>query len=416
MSDREFKNPYPDYDDSLKIFDPDTERLIPEIEGPLMENVFILLQTLEKHLASDIDWSDSSVYTGTSGIALLYMRFLDVKVIENKESEEKEKKDFLKDALSYVEPVIPYLRKKRFSFLCGVPGPLAIASVLFHRKGLPKESTDLARRMENLEREVCSPYSDCPDELLYGRAGFLFALLFLQKYLPDEDEFRENTIKEVVSSILTGGQKMAKKFKNTHKIPLYYEWHDKAYVGTAHGFAGILYMLLQAKKYLTQEDLDTLIKPTIDFLLTQQFPSGNFPSSLDNPSDRLVHWCHGAPGLIHLLLLAHETFPEKSEYLSAARRCSDIIWKRGLLKKGYGICHGVSGNGYAQLRLFQVTREEKYLYRAVKFAEWCFDYGKHGCRTPDRPLSLFEGFAGTIYYLLDLLDPLHSAFPAFQLF
>ena len=26
-----------------------------------------------------------------------------------------------------------------------------------------------------------------------------------------------------------------------------------------------------------------------------------------------------------------------------------------------------------------------------QFAEWCFDYGKHGCRTPDTPYSLFEG-------------------------
>lgn len=26
-----------------------------------------------------------------------------------------------------------------------------------------------------------------------------------------------------------------------------------------------------------------------------------------------------------------------------------------------------------------------------QFAEWCLDYGAHGCRVPDRPYSLFEG-------------------------
>lgn len=26
-----------------------------------------------------------------------------------------------------------------------------------------------------------------------------------------------------------------------------------------------------------------------------------------------------------------------------------------------------------------------------QFAEWCLDYGDHGCRTPDTPFSLFEG-------------------------
>ncbi len=75
----------------------------------------------------------------------------------------------------------------------------------------------------------------------------------------------------------------------------------------------------------------------------------------------------------------------------------------------------MSGNGYAFLRVYQITNEEKYLYRAIKFGEWCFDYGQHGCRTPDRPFSLFEGLAGTIYYLSDLLDPIQSQFPAFQL-
>ncbi|KFM78793.1 LanC-like protein 1, partial [Stegodyphus mimosarum] len=116
MSEREFKNPFPPYEESLSIFDFNTNRMIQEIENPLFENVFILLQTLEKHLSSETDWTDTSVYTGTSGIALLYMRFMDIKLCEGK-------KNFLKDALSYIEPIIPYLKKKRFSFLCGAAGP-----------------------------------------------------------------------------------------------------------------------------------------------------------------------------------------------------------------------------------------------------------------------------------------------------
>ncbi|XP_015905852.1 glutathione S-transferase LANCL1 isoform X2 [Parasteatoda tepidariorum] len=405
MSDREFKNPFQDYDESLEVFDFETNRLIDQIEGPLKENVFVLLQTLEKHLAAESTTSDTSVYTGTSGIALLYMRFMDIKLCSGK-------KDFLKDALSYVEPYITFLRKRDVTFLCGVSGPMAIASALFHRKGMTRESMDLARRLENLEREACA--SECPDELLYGRVGFLYSLLFLNKHL-GADEFRDNIIKEVIKTIFESGQRLAKKFSNTDKAPLFYEWHGSPYVGAAHGFAGILYMLLQAKEYLTSEQITDLVKPSIDWILSLQYPSGNFPSSLGSKTDKLIHWCHGAPGVVHLLLLAYETFHEE-KYLEASKQCSDVVWKRGLLRKGYGICHGVAGNGYTHLRLFQVTKDVKYLWRAVKFAEWCFDYGKHGCRTPDRPLSLFEGFAGTIYYLLDLLEPLNAAFPAFQLF
>jgi len=43
------------------------------------------------------------------------------------------------------------------------------------------------------------------------------------------------------------------------------------------------------------------------------------------------------------------------KYLNAAVQYADIVWKRGLLTKGYGLCHGVSGNSYAFMSLFQLT-------------------------------------------------------------
>jgi len=131
-------------------------------------------------------------------------------------------------------------------------------------------------------------------------------------------------------------------------------------------------------------------------------------------SDVLVHWCHGSPGAVHLFALAYQVFKEE-RYLMAAKDYGECIWTRGLLRKGYGLCHGTAGNGYAFLRLYQLTGEEKYVFRAVKFGQWCCAYGEHGCRTPDRPFSMFEGLAGTLYYLTDLLQPKNSRFPAYQL-
>lgn len=32
-----------------------------------------------------------------------------------------------------------------------------------------------------------------------------------------------------------------------------------------------------------------------------------------------------------------------------------------------------------------------FFFLTFQFAEWCCEYGKHGCRTPDRPYSMFEG-------------------------
>jgi len=45
-----------------------------------------------------------------------------------------------------------------------------------------------------------------------------------------------------------------------------------------------------------------------------------------------------------------------TDYLSAASRAGDLVWRQGLLKKGPGLCHGVTGNAYALLKLWKVTQ------------------------------------------------------------
>ena len=42
-----------------------------------------------------------------------------------------------------------------------------------------------------------------------------------------------------------------------------------------------------------------------------------------------------------------------------------------------------------------------------------FDFGNHGCRTPDRPYSLFEGMSGTVCFLDDILNVETAKFPCF---
>lgn len=41
--------------------------------------------------------------------------------------------------------------------------------------------------------------------------------------------------------------------------------------------------------------------------------------------------------------------------VAAAKRAGECVWRLGLLKKGLGLCHGMGGNGYVFLRLYQVT-------------------------------------------------------------
>lgn len=65
-------------------------------------------------------------------------------------------------------------------------------------------------------------------------------------------------------------------------------------------------LFFQPLAKVDQETLTELVKPSIDYVRHKKFRSGNYPSSLSNETDRLVHWCHGAPGAIHMLIQAHK--------------------------------------------------------------------------------------------------------------
>ena len=84
-----------------------------------------------------------------------------------------------------------------------------------------------------------------PDELLYGRAGCLYALLFIKQH---GGNVNEDLISALANAIVRSGRKLAEELrqKNSATPPLMYEWHGKKYLAAAHGVAGILYLLLQA--------------------------------------------------------------------------------------------------------------------------------------------------------------------------
>ncbi|KAJ8910863.1 hypothetical protein NQ315_010810 [Exocentrus adspersus] len=353
--------------------------------------------TLDKF--QNLDYNDYSVYTGTSGVALLKLKK------EHHCTEEK-----LQEIINLLS--LNRLRNRRYTYLCGDAGPLSIAIVLNHKLNKSNEVKLLTERLKSMETDILNMNVDIPNEYLYGRAGYLYAILYVNRNVAPPP-FGDAFIRSIIETMLMCGQNSSKA--GGFKCPLMYQWHDSYYLGAAHGLSGILYMLLQVWEYLSQEELDNLIKPTIDYLTTQRFESGNFPSSLGRDRDKYVQWCHGAPGFLYLYTTAYKVFHDPI-YLQLAQDCGDIIWQRGLLKKGYSLCHGVSGNAYCFLELYQATKDEKHLYRAIKFAEWCLDYtSEHEQHRPDRPLSLYEGIAGPMYLLLDIQKPMEAKFPGFTL-
>ena len=76
-------------------------------------------------------------------------------------------------------------------------------------------------------------------------------------------------------------------------------------VGMGHGLAGILLALLNEPSVLCNPESLQQVRQSVEFLIRTQTPRGNFEQSTDDLVKRseheLVHWRHGAPGVIHLL-------------------------------------------------------------------------------------------------------------------
>ena len=125
----------------------------------------------------------------------------------------------------------------------------------------------------------------------------------------------------------------------------------------------------------------------------------NWPPSprpeLPGPDGQIrLQWCAGAPGIIS------SAFDYLDEELLIAG--AQLIWRAGPHgeDKGPNICHGTAGNGYALLKAFERTGDERWLDRARRFAMHALEQVE---RMPSR-YSLFTGGIGVAIYAADCVD------------
>ncbi len=86
---------------------------------------------------------------------------------------------------------------------------------------------------------------------------------------------------------------------------------------------------------------------------------------------------------------------------------AELVWKAGPHgdEKGYGICHGTAGNGYALLKTFQRSGEERWLDRARRFAVHALEQAERlAAARGRRRYSLWTGDVGAATFAADCLD------------
>lgn len=447
---RYFANPWIEAEtnnaESLQISEDTLKTMLEDIEEKIKSQV----------TPSSVEDAPIGLYLGTAGIAYMFYYLSKIARLSSKHD------DFKKRALEYIEPALVVAhtlscrKADRPGFILGIAGVYAVATAIYNTVSdvkKKKKYKDLYKQIESIcETNFLETGSD---EYFEGRAGknsfsFFVTILTVEKtYFPPHIYDAVNTYLKLINLICLGYilgalwlaretntpvyteklieicQIMVASGREYSKLrdgpcPLMYSYYGVEYFGAAHGLCTILLSLISIPNFMKSDaEIEEDIKATVDYLLSLQDDEGNFPAASDETkqtSHILVHWCHGAPGLIYLMAKAYLIWGEE-QYLKSCEKSAELIWQKGLLRKGSGICHGVAGNGYTFLLMYRLTKNEKYLKRAQAFAQFLeYPQFKEEARTPDYPHSLYEGIAGTACFLADLMNPSEAAFPFLDIF
>jgi hypothetical protein len=259
------------------------------------------------------------------------------------------------------------------SLLMGETGMLVVAAELRS----PAADPDRLRALVRTNRE-------CPTwELLYGSPGTILAA----RACGLEDEGRDG------AELL-----YARWDKSSDMWTGEFAGDVQDYLGPAHGFAGNVHAL---RGFIGDEVLRARVARLLNRTAIRgdglvNWPPRDRPLSQEAAKIR-VQWCHGAPGIVTTL---GDLMP-----LELALGGGELTWWAGPLRKGSGLCHGTAGNGFAFLRLYDLTGDSAWLDRARRFA-------MHAIEQVDREraalgrgrYTLFTGDIGVAMYLRGCLD------------
>jgi lantibiotic modifying enzyme len=180
-----------------------------------------------------------------------------------------------------------------------------------------------------------------------------------------------------------------------------------------HGLVGNVQALLPL---LDRARRDVLVRETAAVLERTAFVEdrlANWPPrerpELAGPDGQIrVQWCAGSPGIV----IAAAGYLDEELLIAGA----ELPWRTGppSLEKGASICHGTAGNGYAFLKVFARTGDERWLERARRFARHALGQVRRLRRERGRGrYSLWTGDLGAALYAADCLDRV-GTYPMFD--
>jgi hypothetical protein len=283
---------------------------------------------------------------------------------------------------------------------------LGDAGILFTRLKMNRTSSVL----DALEGVIAQNIDDPSHELMWGAPGTMLAASAL---FSETGEARWATLFRSSAEVLEKSMIRCEQ-TGSHLWEQSLYGQRTCYLGAVHGFAGAAFALKSGRDLLPAETwrgLSEKLTNTIHATACRTDEGLNWPVQVGSQSGgtMLLQQCHGAPGMITCLAGLD---PSVDELLV---RAGDLVWRAGPLTKGSGLCHGTSGNGYALLRLFELTGDELWLDRARAFAMHAIRQSEvDAAAFEQRRYSLWTGDMGLACYLWDCVHG-SAHFPSLDL-
>jgi Lanthionine synthetase C-like protein len=266
------------------------------------------------------------------------------------------------------------------ALFCGVTGPLLAAFRLTADPGL----------VEELHELVLANVANPTDDLSWGAPGTLLVASAMGERTGDPRW--EIAARETAAALRS----------RRGADGLWRQDDDYRGLGTLHGAAGNTLALLRCKPdgVLAGETAAVLSRHAC-----REGGLANWPGTprrqLARPRDGRIclQFCTGAPGV----LAGAWDYLDEDLLLDGA----ELVWRAGAHRdeKGHGLCHGTSGNGFALLKAFARTGDERWLERARRFAVHALAQAERiAAANGRRRYSLFTGDVGTALFAAACLD------------
>ena len=252
-------------------------------------------------------------------------------------------------------------------------------------------------------------------ELMWGSPGTLLAASFLHHRSGDErwaDLYRRAAAR-LWSEL---------RWSDAHGCHYWQQdlyGRSSSYLDAVHGFVATAHGLIRGRHLLEPGDWpawQAAIVQTVSRSATREDGMASWRCQLFEPDfasgKKLMQFCHGAPGFVICLA----GLPAGTELDALLLEAGEATWAAGPLAKGSNLCHGTAGNGYAFLKLYERSGDERWLQRARAFAMHAIAQAEADAHQYGQlRYSLWTGDPGIAIYLWDCLRD-QAAFPTLDVF